>query len=300
MPSRIMVGLIITVWLAVMGYVFDKQIWPRYFGDRPPGMQVDLVDEATQRSPTYWTISRQDKPIGSLTTQMVYQEADDTFQFVNSYSKLQIEMSKGVTIELPKLVTTVRVTRQGDLREQSMKGELVAKFGMLEVGNAGAEVEGQVVNGELRGRCQVRYPLSRATPNIDRELEPVPVPSGQIMNPLMPVNRLRDIHPGKRWVIQEVDPLKDAIGIMFREMLKESKMSIALPTGQESNRELLAEVLPDIVEHTSAKGTVTKCRIIEYRREGLTARTWVSIDFGNVLRQEASSGGEQLRFERRE
>jgi hypothetical protein len=300
MPSRGMMVLIVVAWLGVLGYVIHRDVWPRYFGDTPPNLQIDLVDEATQRAPTRWTIYRQDKSIGTLTSQMIYEEPTDSFQFVNTYSKLQIEAGTTtvITIAIPRLTSTVTVSRAGQLRAQSMTGELSVLIGPLELGNAGAEVSGTVSGGELRGRCQLRYPLTAKNPNIDRELDPVPVPEGQVLNPLMPVNRLQGIIPGKRWVIRQVDPMKDAVDTLIRELLKDSKVKVALP--EASTNELIAEVLNETVEWKPRSGPAIPCRVIEYRSERVNAKTWVSIPDGRVLRQEAGVMGEQLRFERQE
>jgi hypothetical protein len=270
MPSRLTVFIIVTAWLAITGYVIHRDVWPRYFGDAPPPLQIDLADEATQLAPTRWTIYRGETAMGTLTTRMQYQAEDDTFRFTNSYAKLAFDLGQGktlgLTLEIPRLETTIRVSRTGDLREQTMSGELKAKMGPLELGQAGAEVRGKVVGGQLLGRCLVRYPLSSVNPTIDRELEPVAVPAGQVLNPMMPLNRLRDITPGKRWVIREVDPLKDAINTLLREMLKDSKVNIAAMPAS-SGQELIAEVLSDIETYTPKLGPPVPCRIIEYRGE---------------------------------
>jgi hypothetical protein len=62
---------------------------------------------------------------------------------------------------------------------------------------------------------------------------------------------------------------------------------------------LFAVVLNDPVELDRSGGKVS-CWVIEYTSEDKTisARTFVSRDDGRVLRQEATSQGERLRFER--
>ena len=300
MPSRLAVLAIALFWGAVTGHVVHHDLWPRYFGEAPPAIQIDLADEATQQAPTRWTIFRGGKPIGTLTTRMEYMPADDTFRFINNYGKLTLDAGRGdgvVTVEAPRLETVIRVTRTGELREQSMSGELKARLGPLELGHAGAEVEGRVVNGMLVGRCRVRFPFGSPEPTIDRELEPVPVPAGQVLNPMMPVNRLRDIQPGRRWVIREVDPLKDAMNILLQEVAKTAKFNLAvLPSA--SGGELIAEVGTGVENFPRRLGEPVPCRVIEYRGERVTARTWVSVADGRVMRQEATAADESLRFDR--
>jgi hypothetical protein len=118
-----------------------------------------------------------------------------------------------------------------------------------------------------------------------------------VLNPMMPVRRLRDVQPGRRWVIREVDPLRDAVSILLREAAKDSQVALsALP--RPENRELLAEVRPTPEKLVRDGGQAVECWVIEYRGEDVAARTWVSVADGRVLRQEAAGLGEQLRFER--
>jgi hypothetical protein len=297
MPSRVGVGLILLFWLGTAALVGYRDVWPRLFSDGPPPLRIDLADEAAQAVPARWTVHRGEEQVGTLITKMEYVTTDDTFRFVNSYRSLKFDFGKLVGVEVPHLETVVRVTRSGDLREQQMTGELVAKFGGVPIGTATAEVTGVVQNGQLVGQCKIKSPIS----NIDQPLEPVPVPAGQVMNPMMPVGRLRDVQPGRRWVIREVDPLREAMDVLFRELAKKqgqnSKLLEMLPNG-DRNRELLAEVMGTPEKLTRKDGTEVECWVIEYRREDAQARTWVSKDDGRVLRQEASGFGEKLRFER--
>ena len=233
---------------------------------------------------------------------MEYLAADDTFRFVNNYGQLSLDAGGGnsvVTVEAPKLVTTIRVSRTGELREQSMSGELRVLLGPVELGHASAEIEGRVVNGMLLGRCKVRYPINAAQPTIDRELEPVPVPAGQVLNPMMPVNRLRDITPGRRWVIREVNPLEDALAVLGQELSKQSKFKLPLPA-TASGAELIAEVQSGTEDYPLRPNEVVPCRVIAYRGERVAARTWVSVADGRVMRQEATVGDDTLRFDRQD
>jgi hypothetical protein len=298
MPSRLGVGFIVLFWLAATAHVGYREVWPRYFSDGPPPLRIDLADEAAQTVPTYWDVYRGDQRVGKLTTRMQYVPEDDTFRFLNTYLNLSVEFG-AVSLEVPKLDTTVRVTRSGDLREQQMTGLLQArlktKLGSIELGDATAEVTGVVQNGQLVGRCKITSPAG----NIDRPLDPVPVPQGQVLNPMMPVSRLRDVQPGRRWVIHQVDPLRDALNVLVKEVLKSSQVAAsAIP--QPGGGELIAEVRssPERLERSDKEPV--ECWVIEYRGDEVQARTWVSVADGRVLRQEASGFGERLRFERQE
>lgn len=302
MPSRLAIVGIVAFWLAVTSYIGYRDVWPRYFSEAPPPIAIDLADEATQRAATRWIIYRGDTKIGSLSTRMEYQAADDSFLFINTYTKLTLEAGKAgpasIEIDFPKLETGITVNRAGQLLHQYMSGDVRLLLGGIELGNGSAEVNGRVVEGMLRGRCLVRYPSTNKVPNIDRELEPVPVPAGQVLNPMMPVNRLRDVTPGRRWVIREVDPLRDAIAILGKEILGQHKLGAGLGMPASENRELIAEVLGETEMVAQRIEAPVECRVIQYRSEQVTARTWVSVADGRVMRQEAALAGERLRFER--
>jgi len=296
MPSRLGVVLIVLFWLAATAHVGYREVWPRFFSDGPPPLRIDLADEAAQTVPTYWDVYRGDQRVGKLTTRMQYVPEDDTFRFLNTYQNLSVDFG-AISLEIPKLDTTVRVTRSGDLREQHMSGSLQLKTGLgaVRLAEATAEVTGAVQNSQLVGRCMITSRLG----NIDRPLEPVPVPQGQVLNPMMPVSRLQDVQPGRRWVIREVDPLRDALNVLVKEVLKSSEVAAsAIP--QQGGGELIAEVKssPEKLERPGKEPV--ECWVIEYRGDEVHARTWVSVADGRVLRQEASGFGERLRFERQE
>lgn len=296
MPSRFGVAAILLFWTATTALVGYREVWPRLFAGGPPPIRIDLADEATQMAATRWVVYRGDQRVGTLTTRMEYVPADDTFRFRNVYTNLTFDFGvAGVGIHVPRLETTVRITRGGDLREQHMGGTLQAQLKGLTVGQADARVDAEVVGGQLVGRVQLaKSPFG----DLDRPLDPVPVRSGQVLNPMMPVNRLQDVRPGRRWVIREANPLGDALAALVREVAKQSDFAAsALPSA--GSRELLAEVLSgtEWVERTGEQPV--ECRVIVYRSDQeATARTWVSVADGRVMRQEAAGFGERLRFER--
>jgi hypothetical protein len=300
MPPRLGVGVILLFWAATTAFVGYREVWPWLASDGPPPLHIDLADEAAAARPASWTVYRGNQRVGSLVTRMEYVAADDTFRFLNTYQGLSFDFAP-VALRIPQLETVARVTRSGELREQRMTGTLSGSLkmplGTLPIGEASAEVTGVVENGLLVGRCKIWYPAKSPTPTIDRPLEPVPVPAGQVLNPMMPVRRLRDVQPGRRWVIREVDPLRDAVSILLREAAKGSQVAMsALP--RPENRELLAEVRSTPETLVRAGGESVECWVIEYRGEEVAARTWVSVADGRVLRQEATGLGEELRFER--
>ncbi|HJZ90878.1 MAG TPA: hypothetical protein VKE40_08395, partial [Gemmataceae bacterium] len=65
----------------------------------------------------------------------------------------------------------------------------------------------------------------------------------------------------------------------------------------EQPRELLAEVQVE-TEPVTHRGKTHTCRVIVYRAEKVTARTWVDVQDGKVVRQEATMLGETMALQR--
>jgi len=284
MPSRPVVALIVSFWFATLALVGYRDVWPRIAASGPPPIAVDLSDEATQYVPIKWRVFRGDKPIGTLTTKLAYQDADDTFEFTSQYKDLRIEVG-ALELSIPEMMTRTRVTRTGSLREQSMAGNLhLGEF------RAEVSVEGRNENGTFTGRCKIESPLFQ----VDEPLAPVSVKDGQALNPLQPVNRIVGIRPGQRWTVNEIDPLGDAIAALFKEKFK----GVA---PEQKKEPLLAEVQSE--EESLLWGRQREeslCWVIAYRSGEARARTWVRVGDGKVLRQEASLMGDRIALEREE
>ncbi|WP_439625307.1 hypothetical protein [Gemmata sp.] len=291
MPSRRSVALVVALWLAVTGYVVYRDVWPVLFAAGPPPVAIDLADEAAQNIPTRWTITWSGKPAGKLTTSLKYLDADDTFRITNEFRNVRVEVS-GLAVVVPELRNVTRITRSGDLREQSADGKLEAYFGTSKFAEATAKVAGTVENGHLVAACEITSPFG----NVSQALDPVPVPRGQPLNPLQPVNRVTNVRPGRRWVVSESDPLGEAVGAFVRSQA--AQYGLKLP--EEKREPLLAEVLTD-PQTIDWRGHGSECWVIEYRRgPDVAARTHIRTADGKVLRQEAFKSGETLRIERDE
>jgi hypothetical protein len=319
MPSRLGVVLILGFWLAVTGYVVHRDVWPRLFGDAPPTVRIDLSDEATQTVPARWTIYRDGESIGSITTRMSYDADDNRFLFTSTYREVKLDQAVlqfRIRFELKEMQTTTSVTRDGELRGQKMTGSL---SGLITSGpipllraDATVEAEGTVVNGELVGWCGIDSDLGSA----NQKFDPVPVPAGQVLNPLQPVNRLRDVRPGARWEVHQVDPLADAIAALVPELIQKhagTKLTRDLRPGERpsliarvSDRPVDLPPLPPPPPRAGEPGTPGRpranegepCWVIEYRGDQAMAKTWVRVSDGKVLRQEAARQGEVLLLER--
>lgn len=293
MPSRRAVALIILFWLAITGYVAYRDIWPVLFASGPPPIAIELADEAAQNVPVRWTMTHNGTQIGRLLTQMRYVDADDTFRFTHDYKQLKIDGGIA-TVFIPELQVVVRISRDGDLKEQSATGKLELRVGELALVTATAEMKGVVTDGQLASTLTITSPFEvKGKPfRMNRTLDPVPVPKGQPLNPMQPVNRIAGVTPGRQWVVHESNPLDDAIANLAGEFGAKPR--------DEKPAALIGEVQSDARELRRANHTDT-CWVIEYRREGeLQARTWVRTTDGKVLKQEAYKKGDTIALERDE
>jgi hypothetical protein len=289
MPSRPAVAAILLFWLATTAYAVHRDLWPRLFPSGPPPVAMDLQDEATQFAEVRWTVSRGGEKVGRLTTSVKHIDTDDTVLFTQTYTNVEVEVG-GVRFQAARLRTTTRVTRDGKLREQSMDGELRAVGAAIDV-SATATVTGRVENGQFVGKCDIRSSLG----DLSRPLDPVPVPDGQVFNPLTVMNRMPDLRPNQTWRVEEVNPLRDAARVLLNEQL--GKLGFRLP---DSPRErVTARVLPD-PQPLPWKGGEADCWVVEYAAEKASVRTWVRRSDGKVLKQEAYGLGERLTVEREE
>lgn len=293
MPPRRWVALVVVFWLATTGFVAYRDFWPRLFASGPPPIAVDLADEASQFVPGKWAVVRGDKKIGRLTTTMMHVDEDDTFEFTHRYTQLTFDFAN-FRILIPEAISTTRMTRDGRLREQLIDGRMALLLATREneygtIAEARMKVNGRVEHGLFLAHCDLDSPLF----TVNRDLDPVTVPDGHALNPLQPVNRIPNVRPGQRWVVQEINPLDEAIGALFQQKLGEG--GLQLPTAKRES--LIAEV-GSSPEPLRSNGEDVPCWVIEYRGGEARAKTWVRVTDGKVLRQEAFLRGERVALER--
>lgn len=296
MPSRFATALIVLFWLSVIGYQGYARVLPWLLASDVPSVAVSATDEAS-RAKVRWTILFNKKPAGSLVTEL-RPDSGDGYTFAAEYKKLELTILV-FDIRVPTATTEVMVDRAGNLRRQTLsgKGEL---SGLGHTFTGSASVVSHVVGGELRGRAEGTIETFRLPPT---DLPPVPVPAGQVLNPMLPVNRLAGVLPGKTWRIQLVDPLGDSLKRLGMEGLKKLGVDSRLLAGRDENEELLAVVQAAAENVPGRRGEPEiACRVIEYRGKDdkAIARTWVSVADGRVMRQEATVDGNSIRLDRDE
>ncbi|MBX9628498.1 MAG: hypothetical protein K2X82_32170 [Gemmataceae bacterium] len=303
MPSRPVVVLIVLFWAGTVGLVFYRDLWPRLAASGPPPIAVDLGDEASQRE-VLWAVLHNGQKAGRLASRTQYVDADDTFEFGYKYTKVVFDVPGGRVL-FPEVAVTTRVSRDGALRAQSMAGRmeiLLARPNQdgvtdtIPLGDAEAKVEGRVEGGAFVGRCDLTGRFGGKSFSVHQDLDPVPVPDGQALGPLQPVNRLATVRPGQRWVVREVDPLVAAVAAVAAAQAREH--GVPLPGEKPEREPLVATVAAD---PEPPPGRPDPCRVIEYREgDEVRAKTWVRVADGKVLRQEAFLAGESVALVREE
>jgi hypothetical protein len=251
-------------------------------------------------------MSHGDRKIGTAKTTITYSNQDETFELMS-------EMNDTELAEVPILhywlyLTTAKnryvITRNGELRSISAEGDirleakqrsdrLVQGVPLL---TAHTEFRGRVVDGKLEREVVLESPVGIVKPR----LEPTEAPSGNILNPLHPVSRIK-VTPGRRWRMPVIDPMAAAveptIQAAWQDVNKGGKpLNLRLPA---SPKYLDAEVLTKTVRHPW-NGRDHECYVIEYHVPGeeQSARTYVRVRDGLVLKQEAFAMGERFTLER--
>lgn len=273
MPPRFLSLTILAFWLATMGWLVYRDLWPWVQPGDPPPYTIDLADEARQFGlPTRWGVYRltdKEERLGRLRTWVEYRASDDTFALHSEMERVRLALS----FEIGRLASFYRVDREGRLQE--LQAHFTVSLGGREVTQG--SLEGQVHEQQF-------HATGRVGPH-EFPLQPVPVSaSGSMLNPLHPVNRIAGLRPGQAWRMPLIDPLTDAL-------------AATLPVGAAPTY-LDARVLTQ-TEELPWSGRAVTCLVVEYHHGSeRVARTWCRAGDGLVLRQEASLKGELLRLQR--
>jgi hypothetical protein len=321
MPPRIVTWTIVVFWLAMMGLLFYRDLWPQLLSGEPPPLAIDKMDEikgASARLP--WKVAkngqvaRSGHEIYTLNTWVDHNEVDDTFQ-MHAELKRQpeadvIEAARQYgSDQLPqfhniRMTSTYHATRSGELLDL----DIDIDFSLSLEGSS--ETVHAVFSGEPKDR--------RLTPRLKidfgegaeekRDLETVAVSRrGIVLNPLHPLHRLPDLRPGQSWEVPVLDPLNllvlaDAVvALLDRESLPAEErtkvrrqwQSLKQTLGTQGGvQRLRAEVQPGPQEH-GWSGKKWPCYEVRYRGDGpatVLIITWVRASDGLVLEQDVYLG----------
>ena len=288
MPPRWLSMSIVLFWLGTTGWLFYQDVWPLLQPGQAPPYTIDLEDEVqTRQAHIHWSVLYNDRPYLRAETWVEPDPADDTFALKATIrpptatakgSDADAEPFGGL-VRLRRSTSTYRIARNGDLRSLLVEFSVAARAGGLVVSGDGA-FNGEVKDGKFFSRLRLSSPVLPGGA-VEKELDPVPVSAhGSVLSPLHPVNRIAGLRPGQTWRLPLVDPIKDAL--------------TALVAGQPGAEIVLtARVLP----HTKTltwNNQPAECLVIDYQGEDVSARTWVQVGTGLVLRQDSERDGERL------
>jgi hypothetical protein len=290
MPPRIVTALIVAFWLCSLGWLGYHKWLPWLRDDSPPPFTVELADEASPPT-ARWGIWRNNQRLCSLYTRMAVQR-DDSFELQSNIENMALEFGL-VTFKISSFQTVQKVTRKGELLSIRSNLQMELLLATASVFKLKAGIAGEVRDGKLYAhtRLESSPELSRI---VEQELEPFPLETGSIFNPLQPLARLR-VYPGQHWRIKDVDPLREAIKAAIRQ--RKDLPNLGGQLTEPAADVYFATVLDqdEILVHENQSFL---CHIIEFHDDrvarSVTGRTWVRVSDGKVLRQEASSLGEKM------
>lgn len=293
MPSRPVAVLIVAFWLASTGWLLHREWWPWLRADSPPPFTIELADEAAPSVAT-WSIWRGEQNIGDATTRLIVQK-DDTVELHSTINNLTLSLSGLGEAKASRMTTLQRVTREGKLL--TFASDMRIAIQVLNVKpEMRVKIEGSVRGGKLH--AQTRLEIDGAE-FIDQEIDPIPLESDSLLNPLQPLARMPALRPGKRWMITHVDPFAEAIKASLQQVIKKQFRgnSSGLFDKMSGPTAVLAQVQDDTKTMTYQDKSV-ECYVIEYKSKDFNGRTWVRISDSQVLLQEVSGNGETVMLKR--
>ena len=282
MPPRIVQLAIVCFWLATLAWWAERDLLPQWRGQAAPAFIVELADEAVPQT-AVWTIYRGQEKIGRQQTRVEYRSSD-SFAIESSVSELRYNTPLiPFEILIPEWRTITLINRAGRLQGMTSHCRLETSIAKAEF-----DLVGKISGEELLFEGKFRAGNSEFAQTFD----PVPLPTGNALSPLQPIPRIRGLTPGRTWTMTQIDPLGEVMQALARQL----KLPIKIPNVGGSSP-MVAHVAEETVVLITSKGEYS-CYLIEYRGENTSAKTWVRIDDGKVLRQEAQQGGEILILER--
>lgn len=294
MPPRGVIVGIVAFWTFMTGWLFFRELWPRFQSGQPPPFRIDLADEAQNEIPVRWSIFKdEERPRGYIRNWVNFRDQDDTFELVGEFKLWKTTKTEGQPDFIVK--SRYRVTREGELREFLSTIALRVPDGLRkgagqEKFESDAHIELLRLTGEVRDN--VCYAHIKVTPEIkewvplvsmfEREMEPVPMPKrASMLNTLAPVNKLAKVKKGQRWRIPVVDPLT----IFWKQS----------PRMQYLDAQVLDET---VWLKWGAKKDPVPCLVIEYQGDDISGHTWIQEEDGLVVRQEITQHGDKLELRR--
>jgi len=296
MPPRWVVVVIVGSWVAVTAQLVRQHVLPTFVPSDAPPFLVELADEAVTPTIVRWEVYRNHKLIGTLKSWTSYRPRDDTFALHTEAKDLELAALKLWRLDLkvtaPRLAFCTVITRQGELKQFHSEGTLSVLDTTFSF----------TLTGEQQGERFTRHvALDSPFGQTNQTLDPIPPYRGNVLNPLQPHHKLLGLTPGRRWQLPQMDPAGDLVRETVKALLaknaeaEQQADTLGKLFDSLGPKTLIAEVLADPVTPDWLLPP-TACWVIEYREPGgePIARTWVRVQDGIVLKQEASRRGESL------
>jgi hypothetical protein len=274
MPPRWLCAIILLLWLFTTAKLLRDDLLPHLMPGTPPSFTIDLVEETdNQKMYTPWTLYRNGKKHMLVRTR-VEKPGRDLFELSAEYLPLERGTTAHINgMNIRRMFSAYRVNPEGELRgvRVEIQGQPeLPLFGDLKI-DLQISIEGQVAEGKMatliKGKglgFEKEYPLP-----------PVDVPrGGGLLQPLHPVNRIRDLRPGQTWSVPVFDSVSDTLSSMSPQGVP------AVP------KVLRARVRPQAEPLDGGKRDSEECYVIDYTSDEVQASTWVSTRTGLVLLQE--------------
>lgn len=226
MPSRPITFGIIVLWLATMGWMFYREILPRFTVGEPPPFHIEMAYEVGGRI-ILWEVFEGGERIGAATTK-ISRGNDGVFEFRNDVTFQKMNLGP---MELKKISDKTRIGREKELLSLSAKMNLQWAGVPMEM-----EFSGLVQNGMLVPKLDV--------PGVsipEGMMVPLEIPKhGGVLNVLNPQNKITGLYEGRSWKVPVFDPFAASLSAVS----KSYKMQIRLAKVFSDELTLLGQQVP--------------------------------------------------------
>jgi hypothetical protein len=299
MPQRRYILLIGFLWLAATGWVVKREIWPMLRPGEPPAFMIDLIDQTTHGSNAEieWLGVRNDKILYTIKTSAEYRKQDDLYNMYgyvatkpkgpNQEDQKIHHLVKGqdTTEEELHMETNLFVSLDGEVHSIGARVQYFMEIRKDLHAKTDVELKKtKVVDGSFVphwiGTVTFYRPDGEAPQEISLVGAEVSLPprANYLHHPLLPVNRLVDLRPGRHWRVRVVDPLADALA-----------SSLPSPFRLAPEHRFLDAEVAEETRQLEWKGKLVNCHVVELREssEQCVGRIWARASDGLVLRQES-------------
>jgi hypothetical protein len=276
MPPRILTWTIVVFWLAMTGWMFEREVLPRLIPGGPAPFTVDLARET--RDWVEWDVFFNGRTVGSAWTRV---EATRTEPGHQQEYKISTNIHfKDFKYEPPLLKIVIQLTHVNNSQTVHANGQLLEMRGELagDIEALGSRLggwvrwQGIVSDGAFQPHWTVQV---KGLGRQELDTDAVHIPNQySTLNTLQPWTRLYNLTPGQRWRIVQFDPLVQSVSAMAHITPKTDYLDAGVLQDTD-------EILWD--------GKLRQCLVIEYHGENEVAKTFVRESDGLVLRQEVET-----------